>query len=151
MLDKADRRILRAIQQEPDLTMRELGERTGLSHTPCWRRMQKLQDSGVISGRRYLLDPTTLGYELTVFCSIRMKEHSRQALNDFEAAVVTVPEVMQCYLVTGDHDYGLRVIARSVSHYEETIKNSLLELPNVALISTRLALKEIKNTTCIPV
>ena len=150
-MDDADRRILRAIQDDPDITMRALGEMTGLSHTPCWRRLQRMRDEGIIGDKRYILNPEALGFELVVFCSVKMKEHSRDSLLEFERAVVRVPEVLQCYTVTGEYDYILRVLARNVRDYEDTVKNALVELPHVALLSTSLTLNEIKNTTHIPV
>lgn len=151
MLDDADRRILRAVQSNPDLTMRELGEATGLSHSPCWRRLQKLKEDGVLGAKQYVLKPEALGFEVNVFCLVRMKEHSREKLLAFEAAVSRLPQVMQCYSITGEHDYILRVLAHSIRHYEETIKSSLVSLPHVAAISTSVTLKEVKNTTSVPV
>ena len=139
------------MQKNPDLTMRELGDEAGLSHTPCWRRIQALRERGVIKQKRYILDPEALGYHLCLFCFIRMREHSRDALNAFEEAVSRVPQVMQTYSVTGDYDYLLRLIAQSVLDYEQTIKNHLVSLPHVASVSTTLTLKEVKNTTDIPV
>lgn len=150
-MDDADKRILRALQQNPDLTMRELGEVTGLSHTPCWRRVNKLKESGVIEAKRYILNASAAGYSIVVFCFVRMKEHNRESLNEFEEAVQGIPEVLQCYSATGDHDYILRVLTRSVSQYEQTIKNILVELPHVSFVSTSLTLNEVKNTTDIPI
>jgi Lrp/AsnC family transcriptional regulator len=151
MLDDADRRILRAIQTNPDMTMRELGEAAGLSHSPCWRRLQKMKDDGVIGAKQYVLNPEALGFDINVFCMVRMKEHSREKLTDFEAAVARVPQVMQCYSITGDHDYILRVLAQSMRHYEQTIKTTLVSLPHVAAISTSVTLSEVKNTILLPV
>ena len=151
MLDEADRRILRAIQANPDLTMRELGEATGLSHTPCWRRLQRMKDDGVIGAKQYVLRPEALGFEVNVFCLVRMKEHTRDKLIAFEAAVARVPQVLQCYSITGEHDYILRVLAHSIRDYEETIKSALVSLPHVAAISTSVTLKEVKNTVIVPV
>lgn len=150
-MDNADKRILRALQENPDLTMRELGEVTGLSHTPCWRRLNKLKESGVIEAKRYIINASAAGYSIVVFCFVKMKEHNRDALNEFEEAVQGIPEVLQCYIVTGEHDYILRVLARSVSQYEQTIKNILVELPHVAMVNTSLTLNEVKNTTNIPI
>ena len=151
MLDDADRRILRAIQSNPDMTMRELGEATGLSHSPCWRRLQKMKDDGVIGEKHYVLDPEALGFGINVFCMVRMKEHSHDKLTDFETAVRQVPQVMQCYTITGDHDFILRVLAQSIRHYEQTIKTNLVNLPHVAAISTSVTLREVKNTTVLPI
>ena len=150
-MDDADRRILRAVQKQPDLTMRELGEITGLSHTPCWRRLKKLQDEGHIVGRRYILDAQKLGFEVIAFCFVRLNAHSRDTLEQFEKAVRNVPEVVQCYSTTGDHDYILKVLARNVRDYEKTIKHKILQLPHVSFISTSLSLSEVKNTLDVPV
>lgn len=150
-LDEADRKILRAIQSNPDITMRELGEVAGLSHSPCWRRLKQMQDAGVIHGKRYVLDPKAIGFEIVVFCFVQMKEHTRDKLNAFEDAVTRVPEVLQCYLATGDHDYILRVLAKDMQHYEAVVKNSLVELPNVSMLSTSVTMKEVVNTTDVPV
>jgi len=131
--------------------MRELGEKTGLSHTPCWRRLKKMQDDGVIKDKRYVLNAEALGFEIVVFCFVRMKEHTREKLVDFEQAALRLPVVLQCYSVTGDYDYILRVLARNMKEYEQTIKDSLVELPHVSFINTSVTLNEVKNTTNLPI
>lgn len=150
-LDEADRRILRTIQERPELTMRELGDATGLSHTPCWRGLQRLQKAGIVSDRRYIVDPEAVGYDIIAFCFVRIIEHRREHLRQFEAAVARVPEILQCHSLSGDHDYVLQVLARSVREYEETVKNAIVELPNVRSISTSFALKRVKSSTVVPV
>ncbi|ALN73048.1 Lrp/AsnC family transcriptional regulator [Aureimonas sp. AU20] len=150
-IDDADRRILQVIQQKPDLTMRELGEQTGLSHTPCWRRLQRLQDAGILSEKRYLVDPEAVGFDIVVFCFVRIVEHRRERLQEFEKAVADVPEILQCYSLSGEHDYLLQVVSRSVRDYEATVKNALTELPNVRSISTSFTLKRVKASTYVPV
>lgn len=149
-LDETDRRLLRLLQAEPDLTLREVGERLGLSHTPCWRRLTRMREAGVIEERRHIVDPVAAGFDITVFCAVRMNGHSRAHLEEFEAAVAGIAEVVQCYSVSGDHDYLLRVLARSIRHYESTVKNALVQLPHVLSISTSVTLREIKNTTDVP-
>ncbi|WP_427023111.1 Lrp/AsnC family transcriptional regulator [Aureimonas ureilytica] len=150
-IDEADRRILRIIQERPGLTMRELGELTGLSHTPCWRRLQRLQDIGVVSEKRYLVDPAAVGFDIVAFCFVKLVEHGRGRLQEFEKAVADVPEILQCYSLSGDSDYLLQVVSRSVRDYEETVKNALTELPNVRSISTSFTLKRVKASTFVPV
>lgn len=150
-IDEADRRILRCIQENPDITMRELGEATGLSHSPCWRRLQRLKEAGVVGEKRYTIDAEAVGFEIRVLCFVRITEHKRARLQAFEAAVQNVPEILQCHSLSGDHDYILHVIARSVRHYEETVKNALVELPNVQSISTSFTLKTIKDGMIVPI
>lgn len=150
-LDDWDRRILRVIQAQPDVTMRELGEATGLSHSPCWRRLQRLQNEGAVSARRFVIDPEAVGYEILVFCFVKITHHQRERLKAFEDAVVDVPEVLQCYSLSGEYDYVLQVIAPSVRDYEATVKNALVELPNVQSIYTTFTLKRVKNSLNVPV
>lgn len=150
-IDESDLKILRCIQQNPDITMRELGDATGMSHSPCWRRLQRLKDAGVVGDKSFSIDPEAVGFEIRVLCFIRIAEHRRERLQQFEAAVQTVPEILQCYSLSGDHDYVLHVIARSVRHYEETVKNALVELPNVQSISTSFTLKTVKDSRVVPV
>jgi Lrp/AsnC family transcriptional regulator len=150
-LDEADRRILREIQKNPELTLRELAEIAGLSHTPCWRRLQRMQELGVLSPKQHILNAGMLGYEIVVFCFVRTIEHRREKLAEFETAVLRIPEIVQCYSATGNFDYILRVIAKSVRAYEETVKEAIVELPNVKSINTSFTLKEIKNDLFVPV
>lgn len=150
-IDDSDRKILRAIQANPDITMRELGDATGMSHSPCWRRLQKLKDAGIVGEKSFSIDPEAVGYEIRVLCFVRIAEHKRDRLQSFEAAVQKVPEILQCYSLSGDHDYVLHVIAQSVRDYEETVKNALVELPNVQSISTSFTLKTVKDSRNVPV
>lgn len=150
-LDEPDRRILRALQDEPELTLRELGEVTGLSHSPCWRRLKRLQDEGAISPKRFVVDPEAVGFEILVLCFVKISHHQRDRLRAFEEAVVKVPEVMQCHSLTGEYDYMLQVVATSVRDYEATVKNALVELPNVQSINTSFTLKRVKHTLNVPV
>lgn len=150
-IDETDRKILRCIQDNPDITMRELGLATGLSHSPCWRRLQRLQQAGIVGDKAYMIDPKTVGYEIRVLCFVRIAEHRRASLQTFEAAVERVPEILQCYSLSGDHDYVLHVIAKSVRDYEETVKTAIVELPNVQSISTCFTLKTVKDSRAIPI
>lgn len=151
MLDELDKKILRCVQDNPDITMRALGEAIGQSHSPCWRRLQRLKDAGIIGEKRYIVDPETVGFEIRVLCFVRTIEHRRERLHAFENAVQRIPEILQCYSLSGDHDYVLHVIAKSVRDYEETVKNAIVELPNVQSISTSFTLRKVKDSRSIPV
>lgn len=150
-LDDSDRRILRAIQAQPDITMRELGEVTGLSHSPCWRRLQRLQSGNAVSARQFVIDPAEVGFEILVMCFVKITHHQRDRLRAFEDAVAHVPEIMQCYSLSGEYDYVLQVIAASVKDYEATIKNAIVELPNVQSVNTSFTLKRVKHSLMVPV
>ncbi|MEM8949784.1 MAG: Lrp/AsnC family transcriptional regulator [Pseudomonadota bacterium] len=150
-MDEADRRILRAIQAQPELTIRELGDLVGLSHSPCWRRLERLREKGVIGERRYVVDHQAVGYEVFALCFVKASEHSREKLKELEDAVQTVPEILRCYSLSGEHDYIMEVLARNIREYEETVKNKILELPNILSLSTSFALKHVKENSNIPV
>ena len=150
MVDATDLKLLRALQREPTLSAAELGERIGLTHTPCWRRLKRLEADGVIRGRRLLLDAEALGLPITVFCFIRLGRHDRATMEAFEAAAREHPNIVQCYTMSGDQDYVLRVVVDSVKAFERLVKNDLLALPSVGQMSSSFALSEIKNTTELP-
>ncbi len=150
-LDDSDRRILRAIQARPEITMRELGEAAGLSHSPCWRRLQRLQEEGAVSPRRFVIDPEAVGFEILVLCFVKIAHHQRDRLRAFEEAVQDVPEIMQCHSLSGEYDYVLQVIATSVRHYEAVVKNAIVELPNVQSVNTSFTLKRVKHSLNVPV
>ena len=151
MVDATDLKLLRALQENPDSGIAELGERIGLSHTPCWRRLKKLQNTGIINGRSVQLDADALGLQITVFCSIRLKRHDKQTMEAFEAAARAHPNIVQCYTMTGDQDYLLRVLASSVKAYERIIKDDLLSLPSVGQMNSSFGLSEIKNSHVLPI
>lgn len=150
-LDDSDRRILRAIQARPEITMRDLGEATGLSHSPCWRRLQRLQEEGAVSPRRFVIDPEAVGFEILVLCFVKIAHHQRDRLRAFEEAVQDVPEILQCHSLSGEYDYVLQVIATSVRHYEAVVKNAIVELPNVQSVNTSFTLKRVKHSLNVPV
>ncbi len=150
-LDEADLRILRVLQSDPSLTVAEIGERVGLSHTPCWRRIKQMEEAGVIRGRAVALDPDALGFEVSVFCLVRLTHHDEDALNAFEEAARRLPEILQCYSLAGENDYILRVLVRSVKEYEQVVKVSILHLPHVSHVQSNFALREVKNTSALPI
>lgn len=151
VVDAIDLKILRVLQQEPDISMAELGGRVGLSHTPCWRRIKQMEADGVIRGKALLIDPALVALDVSVICFVKLKHHDEDALNSFETEVMRLPFVVQCYSMSGEHDYLLRVVARDVKHYEEFVKRSLLHLPNVAFLNSSFALREVKNVATLPV
>ena len=109
-MDSFDLQILRELQADAEISMQELGEKVGLSHTPCWRRVKKLEEQGVIRRRVTLLDPERLQLAVNVFVQVSLGVQQEEALNAFEAAVQTIPEIVECYTVSGDRDFLLRVV-----------------------------------------
>jgi Lrp/AsnC family transcriptional regulator len=150
-LDDIDRRILEILQEDASLSSAQVAERVGLSSSPCWRRIQRLEKAGVIRKRVALLDPALLGLGIVVFASVRLTAHGRQALPEFEAAVERYPEVMECYTVSGGQDYLLRVATRDIHAYEVFLREQLLQLPSVGEVHSRIAITQVKYTTAIPI
>lgn len=149
-LDDFDIKILKALQANAELSMNELGDLVGLSHTPCWRRIKRLEAEGFILGKVTLLNPVKLDMRVSVHVYLTIKNPDETSLNAFEAAVQEVPEVVECYATSGEKDYLLRVIVNSVEHYERLLKQTLVHLPNVASIHSTFALKQVKYTTALP-
>lgn len=149
-LDDFDMKILKALQENADYSMNELGDLVGLSHTPCWRRIKRLEAEGFIKGKVTLLDASKLNLSVTVHASVTIKSQDEDDLNAFEAAVHTVKEVVECYSTTGEKDYLLRVVVDSVGHYEQLLKQTLVHLPNVSSVHSTFALKQVKYTTALP-
>ena len=149
-MDDVDLRLLRTIQSEPDLPVAELARLAGLSQTPTWRRLKRLQDEGYISGRAVLLDAGRLGLTVNVFAYIRLKHHDEETLESLEQEVHQHPEIVECFSMSGDSDYVLRIMVRSVEDYEKFLKRVLSHLPGVAYINSSFSLKRVKLTTKIP-
>lgn len=149
--DDIDLKILRILQRDPDRAIAEIGEAVGLSHTPCWRRIRKMQDAGIIRGRVMLIDAERIGMDISVFVFIRLEKHSPGVLEAFEEATRRLPEIVQCYAMSGEFDFLLRVVVPSVRDYERTIKAKLLKLPHVGIMNSHFALNEVKNSTELPI
>ncbi|MEX1033461.1 MAG: Lrp/AsnC family transcriptional regulator [Cellvibrionaceae bacterium] len=149
-LDDYDLKILRCLQESADYSMAELGEKVGLSHTPCWRRIKRLEAEGVILGRVTLLNSKILNLGVTVHAYLIIKSHDEESLNAFESAVSDVDEIVECYSTSGDKDYLLKIVVDSVDHYERFLKQRLVHLPNVASVNSTFALKQVKYTTRLP-
>ena len=150
-MDETDRRILRMVQAHPDLPIADLAEKVGLSHTPCWRRLKKLEADGIIAGRAVLLDAKQLGLMVTVFAHVRLKQHDEATLDALEQAVCLRPEIVESYSMSGTSDYLFRVVAESIEDYERFLKKTLLHLPGVSSINSSFALKTVKMTTVLPI
>ena len=150
-IDAFDRKIIRIIQAEPDITVQALAERVGLSHTPCWRRLKKLEERGVIKGRAVLLDAGALGLPIAVYAQIRMKSHDEETLEAFERVARLQPEIVECFSTSGESDFLIRVAMPSIAEYEAFLKKVLVHMPGVGSVNSSIALKCIKFTTLLPI
>jgi DNA-binding Lrp family transcriptional regulator len=150
-LDAIDRRILRHLQDNARTTSAELAERAGISASPCWRRVKALEEAGVIARYVTLLNAASLGLSISVFTSVSLEKQIEPALETFQKAVRKRPEVMECYLMTGDFDYLLRVVVPNLDAYERFLMDHLTRVPGVASIKSSFALKQVKYTTALPI
>lgn len=144
-MDAIDRKILSLLQQDAGIAIAELARAVGLSATPCWKRIQKLEKSGVILGRAALVDPQKVGLGLTVFVSIETDDHSKDWLAKFAAAVSPMPEVMDIYRMAGDVDYLLRVVVADTAAYDSFYQRLIAAVP-LKKVTSRFAMERVKST-----
>lgn len=149
-LDQIDRKILALLQTNARVTNIELAEKVGLSPSPCLRRVRELEERGVV--RRYvtLVDAAKVGLPVSVFVNVTLDRQIETALEKFETAILKRPEVMECYLMTGDFDYLLRVVTADLSAYERFLVENLTRVPGVSSIRSSFALKQVKYSTALP-
>ncbi len=149
MLDEMDVKILRLLQLDCTLAVAEIGKQVGLSTTPCWRRIQKLEEAGVVRRRVAVLDPAKVNAGVTVFVQIKTDQHSLDWLEKFHEVVVEFPEVVEFYRMSGDVDYLLRVVVSSIDGYDVFYKK-LISRIEIAKVSSTFAMEQIKYTTALP-
>lgn len=150
-LDEIDRKILRALQANAKLTTAEVAERAGLSPSPCSRRVRLLEKAGIIKGYTILLDQKKVGLPISAFASIKLERQREEDLDRFADAVSRWPEVVDCYLMTGQRDYLMRIAAADLEAYERFLKDKLTRLDNVASIETSFALGQVKRSEVLPI
>lgn len=149
-MDRIDRKILAALQQDATLSLAQLADRVGLSQTPCWKRVQKLEQAGVLMGRVAIVRPEALGLGLTVFVSIEAPDHSAAWREHFATTVSAMPEVMDLYRMAGEVDYLLRVVVADMAAYDGFYKR-LTEAVALKNVTSRFAMERIKATTAYPI
>jgi DNA-binding Lrp family transcriptional regulator len=150
-LDAIDRKILAQLQSDARIANVALADAVGLSPAPCLRRVRALEESGVIRKHVSLVDPASVGLAVSVFVHVSLERQVEKALTKFEDAIRTRPEVMECYLMTGDADYLLRVVCADLGAYERFLLDHLTQIPGVASIRSSFALKQVKYSTALPV
>ncbi len=149
-MDAIDRKILAVVQEDASLSVAEIGQRVGLSSTPCWKRLQRLEAEGVIMRRVALIDPEKIGLGITVFVSIETGDHSQDWLKRFAETVSGMPEVMEFYRMAGDVDYMLRVVVHDMQSYDTFYKKLIATVP-LKNVTSRFAMERIKSTTALPI
>lgn len=149
-LSSQDIRILELLQSDADRSSAEIAEHLNMSQSPCWRRINRLEQEGFIDRKVALLNREALGMDLVAFTTINLSAAGRKNMERFEEGVLQLDEVIECYTMTGAWDYMLKVVVRDIRHYEQFVRKQLLELPMIGEVHSHMAVTEIKNTTELP-
>lgn len=151
MLSESDRRILREIQKDGRITNQELASRCGLSASACLDRLRRLREQGYITGFMALLDPAKLDRSLMMFIEVLLDRTTRETIKQFAAAIVTLPEVLECHMVAGGFDYLIKVRVRDMAAYRNFLAETLVQMPGVRETRTYPVLEEVKNDIALPI
>ena len=149
-LDTIDWAILGVLQRDASLPVHEVGERVGLSSNACWRRIRRLEDSGIIARRVALLDPEKLGLATTVFVAIRTNRHDPDWLEAFSRGIAEVDEISECHRMAGEVDYLLKIVVRDIAHYDRIYRKLIARIPDIADVSSTFSMEKMKATTALP-
>ena len=149
-LDKLDRRILAHLQEDGRISNQLLAEQVGLSPAACWRRVRTLEESGVITGYSAQLDPDAMGQGLCVLVNLSLQRHTIDSTAEIEQEVSSYPEVLQCFAVTGNADFVLRVVVPDMASYDQFLNQKIFTLKGISQVNSNFALREIKNTLALP-
>jgi Lrp/AsnC family transcriptional regulator, leucine-responsive regulatory protein len=149
-MDAKDRQIIKALQRHGRLTNQELSEQVNLSPSPCLRRLRILEDAGIITGYTAIVDEKAYGLPITAFVRIRLERHTQDVVEEFERKVRDIDTILDCYVMTGDADYLLRVLVENLQDYEQFVRNRLHMIQGIAAIDTSFAYGIVKRATVFP-
>ena len=149
-MDETDRRILRILQTDSSMSASDVAREVGLSASPCWKRIKRMQDDGIIKRQTAVLDANYLGFGLTVFVSIKTGEHSAQWLEEFSSTITAMPEVLEFHRMAGEVDYMLKVVVRDMVVFDEFYKR-LIEISALSEVTSRFSMETIKETMALPI
>ncbi len=149
-LSDKEKKILDLLQCDATLSVAEIAEKTGMSVSPCWRRIQQLQQAGVIKSRVAILDPQSVGLKVTVFTQVKLSDHRRETIAEFTREIQSFPEVLESYLLIGDVDCVLKIMTVDMEAYQQFYFDKLAPLPMVREVTSMMALSPIKQSTQIP-
>jgi len=149
-INRTDLQILDALQHNGSLTTQEIADRINISQSPCWRRINKLEEQGLIDKKVTLLNREKLGMDVVVFATVNLTAQGRDNLEGFEREIEILPEVMECYTMAGTWDYMLKIVAKDIRHYEIFVREKLTRLDNIREVHSHIAVTEIKNSTALP-
>ena len=150
VLDSKDIQILDLLQRDGSLSTQDIANRVNLSQSPCWRRINRLEEQGLISKKVALLDREKLGMDVVVFATVNLSTLGRGNLEEFEREVEILPEVTECYTMAGTWDYMLKIVVQDIRHYEIFVRQKLTKLSHIDEVHSHIAVTEIKNSTILP-
>ena len=150
-MDDTDLKILRCLQEFPQSSVTDLAKRVGLSHTPCWRRVRQLEETGTIQAHAVVLNPQAMGFDICVLALVNLAGSDEKTFEAFEKAARDNPHVVECAAITGNTDYVLKVVMRTVADYEHFLRKELMKFPGVKGIHSQFVLKQVKDTTKLPI
>ena len=149
-LNTVDLKILDVMQNNGSLTTQEIADRINMSQSPCWRRINRLEQQGFIAQKVTLLDREKLGMDVVVFATVNLSKQGWDNLEEFEQEVRVLPEVMECYTMAGTWDYMLKIVVKDIRHYELFVREKLTKLSHIGEVHSHIAVTEIKNSTVLP-
>ncbi|KZN30927.1 MULTISPECIES: Lrp/AsnC family transcriptional regulator [Pseudoalteromonas] len=150
-LNQVDRQILALLQQDASLSTAEIADKVGLSQSPCWRRIAKLEQDGFIKGKVALLDEKQLGFDMLVYAHVKLSNHGRNNLAEFEKLIMSYDEVTECYTMAGTMDFMLRIISKGIEGYELFVRDNLLNLEYVQEVHSNVTMTCVKRSTALPI
>ena len=149
-IDSTDKKLLSLLQEDANISTSALADNLHISQSPCWRRINRLEQQGIIQKRVAVLDREALGMSVVVFATVNLTQTGRQNLIEFEQMIKGHPEVLECYTMTGIWDYVLKIVTRDVRHYEDFVRNTLSASDLIRELHSHIAVTEIKNTSALP-
>jgi len=149
-MDRTDLRILAELQADGRLSSQALAEKVGLSTSPCWRRVRRLEEERVISTTVAILDPEKIGLDVIAIAAVSLEDHHPDLVGEFEAMVANRPEILECYAMSGQYDYHLKVVCKSIKAYERLLREHIMPCKAVSRVNTSFALSSNKYTTALP-
>ena len=150
-LQKKDIEILKLLQKDAKLSTSEIADKVSLSQSPCWRRIARYEEEGIIKSKVNLLSRHALGMDMVAFTTVKLASSHGDKLQAFEEQVEVLEEVVECYTMTGSFDYMLKIITSDIKHYEKFLRKHLLQLPNIGDVHSHISVTQIKNTTELPI
>jgi len=150
-LDLIDRSILELLQEDGSLSVAELAERLNMTPPPCWRRVRRLKDEGVLKKQIWLVDPKAVGLEVAIFATVKLAAHDAAATEAFREQVKLLPEILECYILLGNVDAILKIVVSDVNYYERLFYKKLSQLPGVREVNSGVVMTEVKHTSKLPI